>query len=104
MARPWTWTISDTDGSNRRTMTLGQYLAEAKVAAKARGSTPSRDPAPSQEAEPWRDMKPNTLMLVAIGPNSQSSAAPRPSPLGWYTKAAGLVELSGNASFLERPR
>ena len=39
MARPWTWTISDTDGSNRRTMTLGQYLAEAKVAAEARGST-----------------------------------------------------------------
>ncbi len=49
-------------------MTLGQYLAEAKVAAKARGSTPSRDPAPSQEAEPWRDMKPNALMLVAIRP------------------------------------
>ena len=39
MGRPWTWTISDTDGSNRRTMTLGQYLAEAPVAAKARGST-----------------------------------------------------------------
>jgi hypothetical protein len=37
--RAWTWTISDIDGSNRRTMTLAQYLAEAKQAKAARGST-----------------------------------------------------------------
>jgi hypothetical protein len=49
-------------------------------------------------------MKPNALMLLVIGAELAVSAAPRPSPLGWHTKAAGLVELSGNASFLERPR
>jgi hypothetical protein len=43
-------------------------------------------------------MKPNALMLLVIGAELAVSAAPRPSPLGWHTKAAGLVELSGNAS------
>jgi hypothetical protein len=59
MARPWTWTISDTDGSNRRTMPLGQYLAEAKAAAKERGSTapvhPRETPRPPKKPSPDRD-------------------------------------------------
>jgi hypothetical protein len=79
MARPWTWTISDTDGSNRRTMPLGQYLAEAKAAAKARAPQRRsilerpralpRSRAPTAMADHVHD----TLAAIVVGP-------PKPSP------------------------
>ena len=59
MPRAWTWTISDIDGSNRRTMTLGQYIAEAKQTKATRGSTmsvhPQETPHPPKKPRPDAD-------------------------------------------------